>query len=271
MPATTFQVTLHHLAPDAAAASLAYPEVTLAAATRPQLRDLLVAFGQVAARLTIYEPSIPEIRVKTDQNNFIVRASYGRLLLVGWEAARRGEEHTIEFILSTITETTEPLDADEAKKDEAAKPAAAQSQNPLRPQTATPWAPRWVKIAALVVVIIGLNGFTAWVLFSPPASTVPQHTVLPDAETQALLARAVGEYQTGPNEGDRRLVIEADGKLRLAKYGPQKALLEERTKTLRGALVNGQPALLTSDPSVLQVKDAETVILYRTTYRRVRL
>ena len=270
MPATTFQVTLHHLAPDATAASLAYAEVTFANASRPQLRDLLVAFGKVAESLTIYEPAIPEIRVKTDQNNFIIRASYGRLLLVGREAERRGEEHTIEYILSTITETTEPFDA-EPKKDEAAKPAAAHSQNPLRPQTAAPWAPRWAKIAALVGVIIGLNGFTAWVLFSPPASTVPDHKVLPDTETQALLARAVGEYQTGPNEGDRRLVIEADGKLRLAKYGPQKSLLEERTKSLRGAIVNGQPALLTSDPSVLQIKDAETVVLYRTTYRRIRL
>ena len=73
MPASTYSVTLHHLSPDATAAGLDYPDEQLPTVTVAQLRELLFALSAVAAKLTIYEPSTPEIRVKTDREIFIIR------------------------------------------------------------------------------------------------------------------------------------------------------------------------------------------------------
>jgi len=127
--------------------------------------------------------------------------------------------------------------------------------------------PRWAKVAVLAVLIVGFNGATAWMLLRPPPSLVPKHELLSDSESRALLQRVSGEYETGAAEGDRRVLINPNGELRLAKFGPQRAILEERHKTARGALVNGRAALVTGD-GVIEIKDPETIVLFGTTYRR---
>lgn len=268
MAASSYSVTLHNLAPGATAAGLAYADVQLATVTPAQLRELLHAFSAVAAHLTIYEPSTPEIRVKTDQSVFVIRTRYRRLCLVGWETSMRGEEHTVGFILSTITGTAEPMKA--TPRVEPVQQIAPATHVHAPPPTGF-HLPRWGKIGLLAGLIIGLNVFTAWMLFKPATTTVPAYTLLPETESRNLLTKVAGEYETGTHEGDRRLVIDADGTLHLAKFGAQRNLTEERTKTARGALVDGRASLITSDPSVLVIKDADTVVLYRTTYRRIRL
>ncbi|MBI2516215.1 MAG: hypothetical protein HYV95_04805 [Opitutae bacterium] len=267
MASSNYSVTLHNLAPGATAAGLAYADVQLATVTPPQLRELLNAFSAVAAHLTIYEPSAPEIRVKTDQSVYVIRTRYRQLCLVGWETSMRGEEHTVGFILSTITGTMELI-----KSTPKVEPVhhTAPATHVHAPPAAGFHLPRWGKIGLLAALIIGLNVFTAWMLFRPPTSTVPAHTLLPETESRALLAKVAGEYETGNHEGDRRLIIDVDGTLHLAKFGAQRNLTEERTKTARPALVDGRASLITSDPSVLVIKDADTVVLYRTTYRRHR-
>jgi hypothetical protein len=256
-----YNVTLHHLSPDATAAGLAYPDEQLQAVTVAQLRDLLLALSIVATQLTIYEPSTPEIRIKTDREIFVVRTRYRRLCFVGWETILRGEDHSAGFILSTITGTVEAVKA--APKMERYVPITA-------PSGASPMAagfPRWAKIGALTTLIIGFNATTAWMLLRPPPSLLPKHELLGVFESRALLVKVAGEYETGVQEGDRRLVIGADGSLRLAKFGPQRSVLEERRKIVRGALVDGRAALVTPD-AVIVLKDADTVLLYGNTYRR---
>jgi hypothetical protein len=54
----------------------------------------------------------------------------------------------------------------------------------------------------------------------------------------------------------------------MSKFGPKKAILEETTKTARGGLTDGRAALITSDPDIISIKDADTVVLYGTTYHR---
>jgi len=262
MAASSYSVTLHHLSPDATAASLAYPDEQLQNVTVAQLRDLLTALGAVAAQLTIYEPATPEIRVKTDREIFVIRTRYRRLCFVGWETVLRGEDHSVAFIVSTITGTAETVKF---------TPKVIERYAPA-PSTSTPMAmpggvPRWAKVAVLAVLIIGLNGFTAYMLLRAPPSLVPKHQLLPDSESRALLLKVSGEYETGTGEGDRRLLINGDGTLRLAKFGPLRALLEERSKTARGALVDGRAALVTAD-GVVVLKDADTVVFFGNTYRR---
>lgn len=264
MAATTYSVTLHHLAPDAKAAGLAFPDEQLQAVTIPQLRELLFALSEVSSQLTIYEPSAPEVRIKTDRDVFIVRTRYRRLCFVGWEAILRGEEHSIGFILTTITGNLEvvksPTKAERAATSGSRAPAST-------PATPAGGLPRWAKIAALAVLIVGVNAVTAWMLLRPAPSLLPKHILLSESESRALLIKAAGQYETGTEVGDRRLIIDDAGKLLLGKFNAQRAITEERTKPVRGAIVDGRAALITGD-AVLVLKDANTVVLFGTSYHR---
>lgn len=262
----TYSVTLHHLAPGAVAAGLAYPDEQLSAVSLGQLRELLYALGELASHLTIYEPSAPEIRIKTDREVFVVRTRYRGLCFVGYEAALRGEEHSVAYILTTITGTTETAKAPEPRSTE--RPASA---NPLgggaRAEEADRF-PRWLKVTMMMVVIIACNGTAAWLFFRPPTTIAPKFTLLSPADSAALLGRVAGEYRTGSQEGDRRIIIDTIGTARLAKFGPNLAAGQLTTKTVRGALVDGRPALVTNDPAAVVLKDADTIVLFGNTYKR---
>ena len=257
-------MTLHHLAPGAVAAGLAYPDEALPAVPLPQLREMLYALSEVASRLTIYEPSAPEIRIKTDREAFVVRTRYRRLCFVGYEAALRGEEHSVAYILTTITGNTETAKAPEPRAD---RPSSASPILTVAPAEAGRF-PRWMKIAVMAVIIIGCNATAAWMLLAPPKTIAPQYSLLTPAESAALLGRVAGEYRTGSAEGDRRIIIDTTGTARLAKFGPNLAPTQPVTKTVRGAVVNGQPALVTNDPAAVVLKDADTIVFFGNTYKR---
>lgn len=265
MSAAVYSVTLHHLSADATSASLSYPDEQLLAVNLDQLRALLYAFSMVASELTIYEPSTPEIRVKTDRDVFIIRTRYRHLCLVGWETILRGEDHSVPYIITAITGQVEPVKA-------APKPERSGSANPLTGGSTAPIEverfPRWAKIAVMIVLIIVFNGITAWMYLKPPPSLLPKHAAMDASDSRSVLTKAAGLYETGRAEGDRRLLLDADGSLRLAKYGAQEAVMQERLKTARGALVDGKPALLTSDPGVITIRDGDTLVYFNTVYRR---
>ncbi len=129
--------------------------------------------------------------------------------------------------------------------------------------------PRWVKITVLAVLIVGLNSFTAWQIFyRPTAALVPKTQPLAEFEFTALLAKVAGEYETGGAEGDRRLIIDLRGNLRVAKYGRERVILQETTRTAKGGTLDGRAVLVTSDPATIEIKDADTVVYFNTTFRR---
>ncbi len=260
----TYNVTLHHLAPGAVAAGLAYPDEQLPAVPLNQLREMLYALSELSSRLTIYEPSAPEIRIKTDREVFVVRTRYRRLCFVGYETTLRGEEHSVAYILTTITGTTETAKAPEPRISE--RPAVASSRSPLEAPAGR--FPRWAKIAVMAVIIVGCNGTAAWMLLRPPNTLAPKFTLMTPSESATLLAKVAGEYRTGSLEGDRRLIIDTIGTARLAKFGPNLSPSQPTTKTVRGALVDGQPALITNDPAAVVLKDADTIVLFGNTYKR---
>ena len=306
-----FNVVLHHLSPDAKSAGVNFVNEPVGGVTAVQLRALLRSLGEVAARLTIYEPATPEIRIRTERNAFVVRTRHRRLCLLGWENRLRGEEHTVNFIISTVTNAPETARAPGENVRRGAGSASPISggrstTNPpmwsgstttppfsigtspppatpgnLPPSAAHPLPetdadeapadrfPRWAKIAGLAVLIVGFNTVTVWqVFFASGPSLVPNSQPITDFESGALLVKAAGEYETGGAEGDRRLVIEPTGGLRVAKYGAERAILQEMTKTARGGLVEGHTVLITSDPAVIEIKDANTVVYFGTTYQR---
>jgi hypothetical protein len=265
MAAPTYSVTLHHLAPGATAAGLGYPDEQLAAVTPQQLSELLLALEMLAAKLTIYEPATPEIRIKTDREVFVVRTRYRQLCFVGREALLRGEQHTIPFILGTVTgvaaELPKPVDVPRVyERPPSAAPAPSEASAASAP---------WLKMAVLLVLICTCLGVGTWMLVRPPRTLAPRFAPMTAPESATLLARLAGEYRTGTGEGDRRLIIAADGTLRLAKYGAGQSVAEEITRVARGAMQDGKPALATADPYVLLVRDPDGVFLFGQTYRRV--
>lgn len=262
-PNPTYSVTLHHLAPGAAAAGLAYPDEQLNGVPLTQLREMLYALAEVASRLTIYEPSMPEIRIKTDREAFVVRTRYRRLCFVGYEAALRGEDHSVAYILTTITGTAETAKAPEPRAD---RPVSAHPLATELPAEAGR-VPKWIKIAVMAAIIIGCNGTAAWLLLRPPTTLTPKFTLMTPAESAGLLGRVAGEYRTGSQEGDRRIIIDATGTARLAKFGPNQAVIQPTTKPLRGAIVDGQPALMTADAAIT-LKDADTIVYFGNSYKR---
>jgi hypothetical protein len=269
MASITYSVTLHHLASGATKAGLAYADEQLSGVNADQLRTLLDALQGVASRLTIYEPSSPEIRIKTDREVFVVRTRYRQLCLVGSESALRGEEHSIAYILAAITGQ--------------ATPVASPAVNPRlfeRPPTSIPLRmparsgggggfPEWLKIALMAVVSLSLLAGGVWMLFRPARTFAPKYTLMPAAEAAVLLTKAAGQYETGTASGDRRIIVGNDGTLRIAKYGADKSIEEEIIRTSRGATQNGKPALVTTDPYVMVIQDADSITLYGLTFKRV--
>lgn len=265
MAAPVYSVTLHHLAPGAAAAGLGYPDEQLPAVTAAQLSGMLHALSGVALSLTIYEPSAPEIRIKTDREVYVVRTRYRRLCFVGREALLRGEEHAVDFIMGTITGVTEPeLKAAAPRVFE--RPSNAGTTGLRLPSDGFP---DWAKIALMLVLSAAGLGGGLWMLVRPARSLAPKFDLMASVESVSLLSRVAGEYQTGILEGDRRLIIGTDGTLRIAKYGPAQAIAEEVIRTARGAMQEGKPALATTDPYVMIIKDADNVVLYGQNYKRV--
>jgi len=268
MASPTYSVTLHHLAPGATAAGLGHPDEQLPSVTPAQLRELLNNLAVVAAGLTIYEPSSPEIRIKTDRDVFVVRTRYRQLCFVGWETTLRGEDHSVAYILSTISGGTAEVtrvSAARMERPSSLTPAASEAR------TVASARARRFKIAIMAVLIVGFNGATAWMLFKPAPGVLPSYELLTDSESHALLAKAAGEYQTGGQPGDRRLSIGSDGNVRFAKYGAGMVIQEPRDRPATGASMGGKSALVTTDnnPVLIEIKDIDTVVCTKTTYHRI--
>jgi hypothetical protein len=254
MAAPTFSVILHHLSPDAKQAGASHPDHPMAAATLEQLIELINNLGEFSTTFQETPGVTPEIRIQTAREELQVRAVSGGLRYDSWDTKVGGLILSPEEIIAKI---------------------GGPNVVPKRPRRvgATPaptgGKPRWLKIAGLAVAIIAVNATTVWLFFSPPNTLLPRHELLAEADTRKIFSNLAGEYETGGEQGDRRLTIAPDGTVKIAYYGAKRAVLRESAVNARGAKVEGIPALITIDPpSVVQIKDANTVILYGDTYRR---
>lgn len=269
MAAPTYSVTLHHLASGAKDAGLNYPDEQLQAVTVEQLTELLHALEEVAGRLSIYEPSSPEIRVKTDREVFVVRTRYRHLCFVGSETALRGEEHAVTYIMGAITGQALPVARPAVNPRLFERPPTAIPLRPPRGGGGGVGFPDWAKIALLAVISLSFVSGGVWMLFKPARSLAPKYKLMSATEAVGLFGRVAGQYQTGNQPGDRRLIIDNAGTLRIAKYGPDQSIAEEIIRTARGATQDGRPALVTTDPYVMLVQDTDSVTLYGQTFTRV--
>ena len=263
MTPASFSVTMHHLAPGAKAAGLGYADEQLPNVTAVQLVELLHALENAASELTIYEPSSPEIRIKTEREVHIVRTRYRRLCFVGRESVLRGEAHTVNYIMATVAGLAEPAITTATIR----TTVRSSSAHPLHPRGGG--MPDWIKAALLLVLSLACISGGVWMLLKPKNGLNPKFTYMPADDSITLINKVSGEYRTGVQEGARRLIVGSDGTLRIAKYGPGQSIAEEIIRTVRGATQDGQPGLATTDPYLMLIKDDNTVLLYGQLYKRV--
>ncbi len=245
---TDFSVTLHHFAPDGARAAADLPDVELPAVSAEQLRALLRGLAQLAP--TIQYPAAPELRIAAADGRFLVQVKDGRIRFTSWSLRAGGSELTPEEIFRAIT--GEELN-------DFGPGGARETKSRL---------PKGVKIALLALAILGTNAITAWVLTRPPADALPEYRRLDPEPAQRMWAEVAGTYETGAEEGDRRLTIKTGGDVNWSKYAADLTLDEQTTLKAEAVLLAGRPALLTSTRAPIEVKDALTVIFYGDTYRR---
>ena len=165
MAPANYSVTLHHLAPGAKAAGLGYADEQMPTVSAVQLVELLHALSDVAAKLTIYEPSSPEIRIKTDREVYIVRTRYRQLCFVGREAVLRGESHSVAFIMAAVSGLSEPVIVPTVRPSE--RPSSAHPLNSRSGPGPRGSGTDWVKVVLLIVLSVGCIGGGLWMLVKP--------------------------------------------------------------------------------------------------------
>jgi hypothetical protein len=249
-PPKVFGIVMHHLAPDASAAALTYPDVTMSDVTPDQLRRLIDGLVGLAAKVEY--PVAPELRVTAPDGQFVIQVKQGHVVMNSWAVRSGATDLSPAEIFAAIT-GVEPG---------ASEPGARGGRGAVSgPQ-------RQLKVALLALGIIGSNAVTAWMLTRPPPDLLPAHEFLPEGPASRVLANVAGIYETGSASGDRRLEIARDGAVKWAKFGDGRALVEESAFTAVAVQVGGQPALLTSERTIVEIKDPITVVLYGDTYRR---
>lgn len=257
---TTYKLNLRHLSPDAREIGVRHADSELPAVEAAQLRTLLQAMAKAVARQAESDPAAPEIRITSPRGVFMVKAAERRLRLHSWNLKSGTREMEVDEIMATVTELPA---ADKAAPRSAPHHPAAGGRSPVLAAV-----PRWVKIGALVVLFAGINAVSGWMLMRPPPDLLPAHQLLSAAATERLLAGIAGEFETGSKPGDRWMTIMRTGNLRVVKYGPKP---DEVLMTARAAIVNGQEVLVTSERSLIEIRDADTVVLYGDTYKRLKL
>ena len=260
MSPQTFHIILHHLSMDAKVASASLDDHDLPGVTVEKLRELLVALAATAAHLPAVSAASPEIRIRAGKDNIQIRVSDGQLRFVSWETKTGGVGLNVDQIIARVCFSAPRSEAAPIRPARMHIPAAAPEK-----------IPRWLKVSGLIIAIIAINCTSVWMLLKPPPDLLSEFELLPAAASQELLSMVAGDYETGAREGDRRLTIQSDGAIQLSKYGQRRLVVEENTKTVRGALTSGKPALLTDDPYLLEIKDPNTVVLYGDTYKRKNL
>lgn len=260
MTPPTFKLNFRHLTPDGRELGVRHADSELASVDAGQLREILRAMEKAVAQQSPSDPAAPEIRITSPHGVFMVKTANGRLRLHSWSLKSGTREMTVDEIIETVG--GKPVEEKHHAHPVAHAPAGKSSDGLLGR------IPRWVKVALLVVLFGGINAVSGWMLMRPPPDLLPPHEMLSAAATERLLATVAGEFETGSRPGDRWMTIVRTGNIRVVKYGPKP---DETLLTARAATVNGQEVLITSARSMIEIKDADTLVLFGDTYKRMKL
>ncbi len=241
---TLYMVALKHLARDGRKAAAELPEVQLNYINGKQLRTLVEAVAGLGP--TVVFPVEPELRVTTPEGKFVVQLRGGKLNLISWSSAHKGGEYSAARIVSILT----------------GEEALAAERTSAGPTGGGGWLRGRFAIAALIVGIVAVNGFTAWFISQPKKSLLPKYTLLAQEPAQRVLENVAGFYETGPNPGDRRLEIDKTGKAQRYRFGAERKAVAPQDFTVQPADAGGRTALLTSRKAMSTGKDPLAVGMF---------
>lgn len=249
-------VRLHHLAPGATEAGESHPDLDLTITNTDELQVLLEGLARIAAGPLLPRTASPEIRVRTVREELIVRIGGGGLRVISWESPIGGSPMSVGRIIAAV-----------APPPEAPVFTRRAAPVPVEEEISFAGLP-WLRLAALALAILIMNGVTVWLLLKPPPDFLPEFEYMSADESSRLLRSLAGDFETGATAGDRTLNIGPNGYVRLAVYGPDLEIVEESAQVARAATSGNRPILITNQPTTIEIVDADTVVLYGTTYRR---
>ena len=99
----------------------------------------------------------------------------------------------------------------------------------------------------------------------------PPLTLLADPAEMIQQEQALaGTFATGDDEGDRAIVIDVGGKIRLQELGPRGAVQLETAGTYRLGRRDRKLYLAIANGGQIEATNRDTLVYYRDTYRRTR-
>ena len=244
-----FHVSTVGLSPDLKRIDPLFGSINRGDVSRQALRIALEAYRQIETQWGV---SVSRIVIKSEVGTFVVRAANKQLTLAT-------EEQTIAQAL--------PLTAAEIIKrlEQAPPDPAAEPPPPPEPPSRSA-ATIALLCTGVVLIVLGLKP-----LFvsekPPPPDDFTLVTAL--AELKERRQAVVGIYATGPNLGDRHLMISPDGHIVFAELGARQSL-GAGTDSYRIARRDQRTCLVTPRSGIIDVVDADAVVYYGDTYRRIK-
>lgn len=259
-----FTLNLKHLSSDCKKAGAELANAELYYISVKQLGVLLKSLHDIAPK--VEPPTEPEMRITGPTGTFLVRVKAGQMHLVSWSSAHKGGVVTPDQVLEAVGsggggDDEASAAAEPARKRPKAVPAKAPAASKSNDK---------LTMIVLTLAILGVNSFTVWFVTRPPRSVTAAYALLSAEESERVLTEIAGNYETGKNSGDRRIELKRDGSMQRLKFGAAGAVKERQAFAVKGAETAGKKALLT-DPrkSLITVKDAQSLVLYGDTYKKV--
>jgi hypothetical protein len=249
--APTFTITLHHLAPGAKQAGVTFPDTELPGVSEKKLHELIRQLGSLAS--TNLGSAAPEMRVAAPLGQFVVKISEGRLRVNSWAIKIGGANLSPDQIFGVITGAGAEAEVPAAEVYEV---MGKRSRGGI--------------IALLVVLTVGINALTAWMLTQPqpPAPMLPDFTPLAREPAERFVAEIAGEYRTGPGEGARGLKVGKDGRVHWVRFGPAGAVAEDTEVAVKPVQSRSKPALLADGRTLIETDATASLVFYNEIYRR---
>lgn len=197
----------------------------------------------------------PQVVVESRCGKYLVRTGQGKLFLYD------ARDSSIPYVELEPAQMVAAL---------ARSPTASdRSADPTTPVRTSPHLAVGVTILAAGLL---LSGYTVYSTFyvDDVNRLPPIQLVTDERELAGLRLSVVGHYVTGREPGDRGIVVTADGSVHFTKIvaGGERTDADDTYRIGRGS--DGSVCLATTGSGVIDVRNIDTMVYYRDTYRRAR-
>ena len=243
-----FQVLTVGLSPDVKRVHPAFGKIDRGEVSRPQLLTGLELYRQLEPD---WAASASHFAIQSDTGRFIVRASGKQLLLT--------------------EETTPPTPPVAASAEQIMARLEKQQEISVVPPRAPP-EPVWRSLVTLGLICGGVALMVYAlrpILLPSPAGPATECALVTDpTEAKNRQDALTGIFATGQRPGDRLLTVSAQGHVVFAELGPRQSL-GSGADSFRIGRRDKRTCLITTRSGTIEALDANTLLYYSDTYRRV--